>query len=145
MSKNQEEDIINNVSSLLTSYFLSQQSEETSDNQEILDDDIRSISPVSDQSSPIMEINEFDKLLQRIKTVVDNNLSIKNHEKDPNSVQISTTTTKNRRPKMSKLRSTSSRESSVDDLDTNYSIKSSKKTKLNRSFKSQSFDETNLS
>jgi hypothetical protein len=145
LSKNQEEDIINNVSSLLTSYFLSQQSEETSDNQEILDDDIRSISPVSDQSSPIMEINEFDKLLQRIKTVVDNNLSIKNHEKDPNSVQISTTTTKNRRPKMSKLRSTSSRESSVDDLDTNYSIKSSKKTKLNRSFKSQSFDETNLS
>jgi hypothetical protein len=136
LTPNQEEALIDSVSSLLTNYLLSQ----TSDDQDMSDDGIRSGSPTSTQSSSIVEINEFDQLLQRIKAVVDNKLSTKIVKKDQNL-----TIPNNRRQHLSTLRNATSQDASMDEFDAEQLITSTKKHKFDRSSKSQSFDETNLS
>ncbi len=148
---NDEDALINRISSLLASHLLSRQSasitshifheHETNSN---LSDSAISLSnsgttgPIntsvrSNQSSPSTVINDFDKLLQRIKTAVDNRLSIETNNINNNNQQLLA------------LHAVSCEETHIDDYDIENSTSSNRKHKLDLSSKSQSFDATNLS
>lgn len=146
---NQEDAFINRVSTLLTNYLLSQQSTTTTSTHDKLGDSTESFGslqsvPGSDdadvfsRSSSIAELNDFDKLLRRIKKTVDNNLSEHQCATKP-------TVSTGLREKLLKSRTTSQTERSKDELDVERSKSNRNRRKLNHSSKSQSFDETNLS
>jgi len=87
---------------------------------------------ISNKFSLAIETNEFDKLIQRIKIVVDNNLS-------NNSTK---TTANDLRQELLRLRTELNHEESEDDVE---HLKSPiNKRKIRPSPKSQSFDETDL-
>jgi len=173
---NEEDALINRISSLLTSHLLSRQStatisitsnsvheHETNSN---LSDSAISLSTtgtpapinsvvISNQSSPTIVVNEFNKLLQRIKTAVDNRLSIEttsnNRMRSPQNIHhdLSFTPTRsatiNRRQQLLALHAVSCQETHTDEYDVEHSTSSNNKHKLDRLSKSQSFDAANLS
>jgi hypothetical protein len=178
---NEEDALINRISSLLASHLLSRQSTTTTSipshiahehetNSNLSDSAISlstsgttgaiSTSVTSNQLSSSIVTNDFDKLLQRIKTAVDNRLSIetdnnnnntnnrmrppKNIHQDLSYSPIRSTTT-NRRHQLLALHAVSCQETRTDDYDIEHSTSSNRKNKLDPSSKSQSFDATNLS
>jgi len=174
-STNEEDALINRVSSLLTDYILSRSSTTTPSNlanqfhehetNSNLSDSAISLStsattslinPLigSNQSSHSIPINDFDKLLLRVKTAVDNRLSIETNTKanlmgptkhihqDLSYSPIRSTAT-NRRQQLLALHAVSCQETHTDDYDSEQSI--NRKNHLNHTTKSQSFDATNLS
>ena len=173
---NDEDALINRISSLLTSHLLSRQSATTTmitsttthehETNSNLSDSAISLSTggttpgtggavISNQSSPSLVTSDFDKLLQRIKTAVDNRLSIEasshrrmhrptNSRRDrPFSPQR--TATLNRRQHLLALHAVSCHEAHPDDYDTEHTASANSKHKLDRTYKSQSFDASNLS
>ncbi len=110
---------------------------------------------ISNQSSPSIDANDFDKLLQRIKTAVDNRLSIEtnnnNRMRPPKNIHQDLsyspvrTATINRRQQLLALHAVSCQEAHTDEYDVEHSTSSTNKHKLDLSSKSQSFDATNLS
>jgi len=153
LNNNQEDAFVNRISALLTNYLLYQQSipipSHTNDNHEKLEDSTESLSvltneiasdngDISNQFSSVIETNEFDKLLQRIKTIVDNNLS--DHQISSHN-SMKTTTTNNFRQQLV----ASHREISKDELDVKHLKSSINRHKLIQSSKSQSFDDIKLS
>ena len=181
-STNEEEDaLINRISSLLASHILSRQTTTTTnliashighehETNSNLSDSAISLStsgttgaintPVtSNQLSSSIIANEFDKLLQRIKTSVDNRLSIEtdsnnntnnNRMRPPKNINQDFSyspirSTANRRQQLLALHAVSCQESNTYDYDSENSRTSNRKHKLDLSTKSQSFDATNLS
>jgi len=173
----EEDALINRISSLLVSHLLSRQSatittsitsntsheHETNSN---LSDSAISLSNsgttgavnttvISNYSSSSIVANDFDKLLQRIKTVVDNRLSIEttnNNRMGPTkpihqdlSYSPTRAATINRRQQLLALHAVSCQEAHTDEYDVEHSTSSNNKHKLDPSSKSQSFDATNLS
>ncbi|CAF2104545.1 unnamed protein product [Rotaria magnacalcarata] len=172
---NEEDALINSISSLLTSHFLSRQSpspalttssiaheHETNSN---LSDSAISLSTggttgainsslISNQSSSSIITNEIDKLLQRIKTAVDNRLSIEissnNRMHQPQSTYQTLTSTplrttaSNRRQQLLALHAVSCQDRLTDEYDVEQCSLSNSKHKLDYSSKSQSFDATTL-
>ena len=112
----------------------------------------------SNQSSSLIDTNDFDKLLERIKTSVDNRLSIEgtnhnniyrmrpprnlHHELSSNSIRSAAS---NRRQQLLALHAVSCQEAHTDDYDVEQSTSSNRKHPLDLTSKSQSFDATNLS
>ena len=170
---NEEDALINRISSLLTSHLLSRQSTTTTlhaalehETNSNLSDSAISLSNsattpatnaavTSDQSSGSFVTSDFDKLLQRIRTAVDNRLSIetssqnrmrppKNNQQDLSLSPIKTATL-NRRQQLLALHAVSCQETHTDDYDAEHSTSSSNKYKLGLLSKSQSFDTSNLS
>jgi hypothetical protein len=174
---NEEDALINRISSLLASHLLSRQSSTTPsitsntahehETNSNLSDSAISLSTsgttaivtssavISNQSSPSIVANEFDKLLQRIKTAVDNRLTIEtssnNRMRSPKNIHQDLSynpiraTTINRRQQLLALHAVSCQEAHTDDYDLDHSTSSNSKHKLDPSSKSQSFDSTNLS
>jgi shikimate kinase len=120
------------------------------------------ISVMSNQLSTSILTNDFDKLLHRIRTTVDDKLSpeIKNHHKNKNnnlhraqennylygSCNPLETVTLNRRQKLLALHTVSCQETHTDDYNARYSTTTAEnKHNLDCSFKSQSFDASSLS
>lgn len=172
-STNEEDALINRVSSLLTDYLLSRSSttpsiyanhfheHETNSN---LSDSAISLSTsattslinpliTSNQSSSSISINDFDQILQRIKTAVDNRLSIetntktnimgptKNIHQDLSYSPIKTAII-NRRQQLLALHAVSCQETHTDDYDNEHSI--NRRNRFDLTTKSQSFDATHL-
>ena len=100
------------------------------------------MSDVFDQFSSINEYNEVDKLLQRIKKVVDNKLSVHPHSSH-NSTK--TTATNNLRQQLLISRTESQQEGTSNEYDIEYPKTVNNRRKLLKSSKSQSFDESNIS
>jgi hypothetical protein len=93
---------------------------------------------ISNKFSLAIETNEFDKLIQRIKIVVDNKLSNRQNLSN-NSTK---TTANDLRQELLRLRTELNHEESEDDVE---HLKSPiNKRKIRPSPKSQSFDETDL-
>ncbi|CAF4199918.1 unnamed protein product [Rotaria socialis] len=172
---NEEDALINNISSLLTTHFLSRQSPSTAlttssiahehETNSNLSDSAISLSTggttgainsslISNQSSSSIITNEIDKLLQRIKTAVDNRLSIEiisnNRMRQPQSTYQTLTSTplrttaSNRRQQLLALHAVSCQDRHTDEYDVEQSSLSNSKHKLHYSSKSQSFDATTL-
>lgn len=171
---NEDDALINNISSLLTNHILSRQStalitsnisneHETNSN---LSDSAISLSTggtigaintslISNQSSPSIITNELEKLLLRIKTAVDNRLSIENNSNNrmrpPKNTYSNLTSTPlktgtiKRRQQLLALHAISCQERLTDDYDIEHSSLPNDKHKLDYSYKSQSFDATTLS
>jgi hypothetical protein len=178
---NEEDALINRISSLLASHLLSRQSttiinsitshttheHETNSN---LSDSAISLSNsgtpgaistpvISNQLSSSIITNDFDKLLQRIKTAVDNRLSIETDNNNTNNNRMRPpkninqnlsyspirSTTINRRQQLLALHAVSCQEANTDDYDIEHLRSSNRKHKLDLSSKSQSFDASNLS
>ncbi len=143
MNTNQEDVFVNRISTLLTNYLLSR----TNHNHEKLGNRAESFSSLNSEiasddafiSDSIVEPNEFDKLLQRIKTVVGNNLS------DHQNLSGSSTTTTTTEPNNLRRKFQISQESSKDELDIEHSKSSRNKHKSSQLSKAQSFNEINLS
>ena len=171
---NEEDALISRISSLLASHLLSRQSTVTTANtahehetNSNLSDSAISLSTsgttataassavISNQSSSSIVTNEFDKLLQRIKTAVDNRLTLEtssnNRMRSPKNIHQDLSyspiraTTINRRQQLLALHAVSCQEAHTDDYDLEHSISSNSKHKLDQSSKSQSFDAANLS
>lgn len=112
-------------------------------------------SVIYNQSSTSIIANDFDKILQRIKTAVDNRISIEtsdNHRMRPPknihqdlSYSPIRTATSNRRQQLLALHAVSCQEAHTDEYDLENLTSSNNKNKLDLSSKSQSFDATNLS
>ncbi len=110
---------------------------------------------ISNQSSSSIIANDFDKLLQRIKTAVDNRLSIEtdnnNRMRPPKNIHQDLsyspirTATINRRQQLLALHAVSCQEGHTDEYDIEHSTSSNHKHNLDLSSKSQSFDATHLS
>ncbi|CAF3986708.1 unnamed protein product [Rotaria sp. Silwood2] len=172
---NEDDALINRISSLLTSHLLSRQLTSTTsitpniiyehETNSNLSDSAISLSTggttggissavTYNQSSPSIDANDIDKLLQRIKTAVDNRLSIEissnNRMRQPKYIHRNLssspvrTATINRRQQLLALHAVSCQESHTDDYDVEHSTSSNKKHKLDFSSKSQSFDVTTL-
>ncbi|CAF0976145.1 unnamed protein product [Adineta ricciae] len=184
---NDEDDLINRISSLLASHLLSRQSTTTTtsitlntahehETNSNLSDSAISLSTTgttgavssvvtSNQLSSAIGTNDFDKLFQRIKTAVDNRLSIEtnsnnrmrslsntiamnnenNHNNNHNSrYNLMRSGTINRRQQLLALHAVSCQEAHTDDYDAEHSPSSNQKHKLDRLSKSQSFDATTL-
>ncbi|CAF0948774.1 unnamed protein product [Rotaria sordida] len=144
ITTNQEDILVDNISSILINYLVSQQSmpSNTNDNHKEFDDNkvsltsttIKATSNDSDTSNQLLSIvktNEFDNLLQRIKTIVDNSLSVKiqnndqvsqatdNHQNLPyNSTK--TTIKQKRRQQLFTLRTVSWQETSTNEFNTEH-------------------------
>lgn len=174
---NDEDDLINRISSLLTNHLLSRQSTKTPsitsstahehETNSNLSDSAISLSTTgttgvvsgivtSNQSSPTIVTNEFDKLFHRIKTAVDNRLSIEinsNNRMRPlqnNSTRELSDTlmrskTINRRQQLLALHAVSCQEAHTDEYNVEHSTSNKSKHKLDHLSKSQSFDASNLS
>ena len=176
---NEEDALINRVSSLLANHLLTRQTEASStsitshehETNSNLSDSAISLSTsatpaasnstaLSNQSYSSISTNDFDQLLQRIKTAVDNRLSIErtnhtnsSHQMRPprniahqdlssNSIRSATI---NRRQQLLALHAVSCQEAHTDDYDVEHSISSNRKHPLDFTSKSQSFDATHLS
>ena len=173
---NDEDALINRISSLLTSHLLSRQSATTTmitsqtthehETNSNLSDSAISLSTggttpgtggavISNQFSSSLVTSDFDKLLQRIKTAVDNRLSIEadsNHRmhrptdcRRDRPFTSQRTATMNRRQHLLALHAVSCHEAHTDDYDTEHTTSANSKHKLDRTYKSQSFDASNLS
>ncbi|UJR35681.1 hypothetical protein I4U23_028431 [Adineta vaga] len=173
---NDEDDLINRISSLLTNHLLSRQSTKTlsitastaheHETNSNLSDSAISLSTTgttgivsgvvtSNQSSPTIVTNEFDKLFQRIKTAVDNRLSIETNSnsrmrspQNNNTHDLSGTLmrskTINRRQQLLALHAVSCQEAHTDEYNIERSTSSKSQYKLDHLSKSQSFDASNL-
>lgn len=176
-SINEEDALISRISSLLASHVLSRQTTASStsitsqdhDTNSNLSDSAISLSTSatpgvnnstvpSNQSSSLIDATDFDKLLQRIKTSVDNRLSIERtnyhnshrmrppkslqHDLSSNSMRSTAT---NRRQQLLALHAFSCQEAHTDDYDVEQSSSSNRRHPLDLTSKSQSFDATNLS
>jgi hypothetical protein len=95
------------------------------------------------QFSSIIENEEFDNLIQRIKTVVDNNLS--DHQNSSHSSMKPLTTADDLREKSLMSHGISYPEIPTDEFHVQHLKSSINQRKLYLSSKSQSFDGTNLS
>lgn len=177
ITTNEDDALINRISSLLTTYLISRQSTATAlitssnvheheTNSNLSDSaislstggatgPINSIAAISNSLSSSIVSNEVDKLLKRVKTAVDNRLSIEitsnNHMNAPKNIQPSLssshikTATINRRQQLFALHAVSCQERPTDDFDVEQSTSSNNKHKLDLSSKSQSFDTSTLS
>ncbi|CAF3629795.1 unnamed protein product [Rotaria sordida] len=172
---NEDDALINRISSLLTSHLLSRQSTSTTlitsnishehETNSNLSDSAISLSTggttggissaiIGNQSSPSIVTNDIDKLLQRIKTAVDNRLSIEissnNRMRQPKNIHRNLssspirTATINRRQQLLALHAVSCQDSHTDEYDVEHSPSFNNKHKLDFSSKSQSFDATTL-
>lgn len=180
---NEEDALINRISSLLANHLLSRQTEVSStsitshehETNSNLSDSAISLSTsatpttainstvLSNQSYSSTNTNDFNQLLQRIKTAVDNRLSIErtnynnnhhHHQMRPpknlahqqelpsNSIRSATI---NRRQQLLALHAVSCQEAHTDDYDVEHSNSSNRKHPLDFTSKSQSFDATHLS
>ncbi|CAF4246596.1 unnamed protein product [Rotaria sp. Silwood2] len=165
---NQEDALINNISSLLINYFSSQQStsmsSDTHDNHKILNNNKISSTPIaatsnnsdiSNQLSSIIKTNDFDKLLQRIKTVVDNSVSMKIQSNDQNfqptnnhqnlPCNSTKTTIQRHRQKLFGLRTVSCQETSTNEFNVKHSDSSNNQYELDLLSTLKSLDKANLS
>ncbi len=173
---NEEDALINRISSLLANHLLSRQSTTTQsitsnishehETNSNLSDSAISLSNsgttgpinttvISNQLSPSIVANDFDKLLQRIKTAVDNRLSIEttnnNRMRPPKNIHHDLsyspirTATIHRRQQLLALHAVSCQEPHSDEYDVEHSTSLNNKHSLDLSSKSQSFDATNLS
>lgn len=162
----QEVALVNDISSILIDYLLSQMPKSTSsdagDTQEQSQDNRISLttthttvapteSVISNQSSAIVQTIDYEKILQRVKTLVDGHLSMNiqnanqvcqtsNHyqhvHQDPD-----TNATHNSRRQLYKLRNASFHEESIDEKSKS-PVKA--RPKLDLLFKTQSLDDTEL-
>ncbi|CAF4855238.1 unnamed protein product, partial [Rotaria sp. Silwood1] len=171
----EDDALVNRISSILTSHLLSRQftsttlitsniAHENETNSNLSDSAISlstggttggiSSAVTYNQLSPSIVANDIDKLLQRIKTAVDNRLSIetnsnnrmrqpKNNHRNLSSSPIRTATN-NRRQQLLALHAVSCQERHIDDYDVEHSTPSNNKYNLDFSSKSQSFDATTL-
>lgn len=110
---------------------------------------------LNNPSSTSISTNDFDRLLQRIRTAVDNRLAIEINSN--NRLQITKKleqdlpvspiqrTTHHRRQQLLALHAVSCQETHTDDYDIEHSTSSNSKHKLDLAIKSQSFDASNLS
>lgn len=106
-------------------------------------------------SSPTLINHDFDRLLQRIRTAVDNRLSIEINSNnrlqltkkfDRNlSLNPTQSKTQNRRQQLLALHAVSCQETHTDDYDIEHSNAMNSNHKLDLTMKSQSFDASNLS
>ena len=177
---NEEDALISRISSLLTKHLLScpsssgatttttgpmptRHENETTSN---LSDSAISLSTggltpaahlraLTNPSSTSITSNDFDRLLQRIRTAVDNRLSLeinsnnrlqltKKLEQDLPTSPIQGTT-RHRRQQLLALHAVSCQETHTDDYDAEHSALANSKGKLDLAIKSQSFDASNLS
>ena len=171
LTSDAEDVFINRISSLVVNYLSSHQStmkeaivSHANDNHETssnISNKAISSSPsttkitsntsdISDRQSSLEVTNEFDKLLQRIKTVVDGRLTRKtvtnqtNPPQDLSQVRMGTTR-HNRSQKLFATRRLSHQETNIDESDEKPTTSFNNKRQLLLSSKSQSFDGTNLS
>ncbi|CAM4767835.1 unnamed protein product [Rotaria magnacalcarata] len=163
-----EDILIYRISSLLLNYFSSLQStsvtadidhvpETSNDNEALLTAitkaEISNKSNRSDPSATILNADQFNHLLERIQTVVSNNLSMKLRndksmfEKTANHQNVSydsiNTAIRNRRRQLFASRTISLQDTTINEFDVENSESSDKK-QIGANIKSQSFDETDL-
>jgi len=146
---NQEDAFINHISSLLTSYTSSRQSSHTHDNHETLENNTDS--NTSNHLPSVIDTNEFDKLLQSIKTIVDNKLSVTRHNNDDeicssncnHQILSSCSTTCNHHEQLLSSPSMSLQETPKNEFNGEQLVSSTKNRKLNRLSESQTCEETN--
>jgi hypothetical protein len=133
----QEDALINRISSLLTSYVSSRQSSHTHDNHETLENN--TVSNISNHLSSVIDTNEFDKLLQSIKTIVDNKLSVKSHNNDDEICSSNC----NHHEELLPSPTVSLQETPKNEFNGEQLVSSTRNRKLNRLSESQNSEETN--
>ena len=152
----EEEALINRISSLLSNYFMSHPSATMKgESAEIINHSISS-SPTNHHnedtsgdsnlslasSPPMSTTNDFDRLLNRIKTVTNRTLSAKRSDQNHSHLH-KPTLVRRRRQQLYIQRTSSCHETVPDDYDPQRPMLVYPKRRLDLSSKSQSLDETN--
>lgn len=159
VTSHEEDSLVDRVSTLLLDYLSLQQSTSTLSNSNMeLSVTTKSTSDDSrpfNQSSTMTNVNQFDNLLERIRVAVNKSLSMKEQKNDPKpelnrNLQIvssdkGSTRLKNLRRQYFASRTSSLKETTIEEFDPENPETPTGKHKLEFLNKSKSFDESNFS